>query len=122
MTPPDPIALHQQVCDELYELALEENRFLQEQRRAPAAALLDKKGALLLRLDRSLAALRAAPRLDPSRRASLDKARSRILQILQVDRENEQLLMRFSLSRNPAQAPAPQVPTATLDRIYARHP
>ena len=122
MTPPDPLALHQQICDELHDLALEENRFLQQEKRAPGPALLERKGALLVRLDRSLTALRSAPRPDAPRRAALDKARSRILQILQIDRENEQLLLRYSLARNPAQAAGPQAPAAALDRIYARHP
>jgi len=122
MTSPDPLSLHQQICDELYALALDENRFLQQEKRPPQAALLERKAGLLLRLDQSLAALRAAPRPDPARRSALDKARSRIMQILQLDRENEQLLLRYSLARAPVPAAASQPPAATLDKLYARHP
>jgi hypothetical protein len=121
MTSPDPLSQHQKICDELYELALEENRFLQREKRAPQADLLERKTALLSRLDSSLTALRAAPRADPGQRGALDRARSRVLQVLQLDRENEQLLLRFSLSRPSAPA-APQAPVHSLDKIYGRHP
>jgi len=123
MTPLDPLVQHQKICDELYDLAREENQFLQNQKRAPDAVLLGKKQALLGRLDASLAALRAMPRPDASHRSALEKARSRILQVLQIDRENEQLLLRYSLARSPAAPPAPPpVPASALDKIYARHP
>lgn len=127
MTPEEALRQHQAICDELYALALEENRFLQQHRRTPGADLLARKRALLDRLDAALAALRAAPS-DGARgsemRAALDRARSRILQILQLDRENEQLITRYSLARPggdaaPAAAPAP--PAGMLQKIYSRH-
>jgi hypothetical protein len=118
----EAIQQHRQICDELYELALEENRFLQEHRRPPAAALLDKKRAALGRLDDALTLLRStqgASARDPGRRAALEKTQARILQILQVDRENEQLLTRHSLSRGkPPQAASPD--RGLLKRIYSR--
>jgi hypothetical protein len=123
MTPMEALQQHQQICDELYELALEENRFLQQHQRVPEGPLLDRKRQLLTRLDETLAALRAVPRGDarePELRAAFDKARSRILQILQVDRENEQLLLRHSLSRGPTQ-PGAAVDSGLLHKIYARH-
>jgi hypothetical protein len=116
---------HQQVCDELHALALEENRFLQQHQRAPEPALLDRKRSLLARLDATLAALRSAPRegagTQPFRQA-LEKTRARILQILQLDRENEQLLLRFSLAtgRLAPAAPSP-APASLLQKIYQRH-
>ncbi len=122
MTVSDPISAHQEICDELYGLAQEENRCLQQEKRAPGAELLGRKAALLARLDASLAALRAAPRPDASRRPALDRARTRILQVLQLDKENEQLLLRFSVARPTAEAPMPPPSAATLDRLYARHP
>jgi flagellar biosynthesis/type III secretory pathway chaperone len=117
---------HQDLCNELHQLALEENSFLQQHRRTPDAALLEKKKSLLARLDETLAALRAQPRASAGSapfRTALDKTRARILQILQLDRENEQLLLRFSLARHtggaaPAAAsPAPSI----LQKIYQRH-
>jgi hypothetical protein len=126
MTPFEALQQHRQVCDELYELALEENRFLQQNQRAPDTPFLDRKRAALARLDETLGGLRATPpggTRDPEVRAALDKARSRIMQILQIDRENEQLLLRHSLGRGANQeASAPVSPGPTLlQRIYSRH-
>lgn len=131
MTPAETLQQHQQLCDELYQLALEENRFLKQNQRAPDAALLDRKRDLLGRLDASLAALKAAnvainadagappapPRLD---RALVEKARARTMQILHLDRENEQLLFRYSLGGGPRPATAAP-PPSQLQRIYERH-
>jgi len=125
MTPMEALQLHQQVCDELHTLALEENRHLQQHQRAPEAPLLERKRTLLGRLDETLQALRAAPREHVRAsdfRVALDKARSRILQILQLDKENEQLLLRFSLAGNRAPASAaPAAPASMLQKIYQRH-
>lgn len=124
MTPLEALQQHRRICDELYEAALEEGRFLQQHRRAPEAALLERKQALMVRLDEALAALRAAPRADarhPELRAALEQTRSRILQILQVEKENEQLLLRYSLSTATADAAvAPGAAPAILQKIYAR--
>jgi len=126
MTSLEALQQHQKICDELYELALEENRFLQQHRRAPDFALVERKRALLGRLDAALEALRAPPSGDqrsPELRTALDKTRSRILQILHLDRENEQLLTRFSLSR-PGSASVDSAgapPAGMLQKIYARH-
>ena len=118
MTSTEAIQQHQQLCDELHELALAENSFLQQHRRAPDAELLDRKRALLGRLDETLNALRSA-NAGPGAGAALEKTRNRILQILQLDRENEQLLLRFSLTGRPAAAPAPATPSM-LQKIYQR--
>jgi hypothetical protein len=123
MTPTEALQQHQQICDELHALALEENRFLQQHQRTPEAELLARKRGLLARMEESLAALRAIPRGDPREpalRGALDKARSRILQILSIDKENEQLLLRHSLGRGPVSPPTP-VDSGMLQRIYARH-
>jgi hypothetical protein len=116
---------HQDLCNELHQLALEENSFLQQHRRSPDAAFLEKKKALLARLDESLTALRSVPRNGEEGapfRALLDKTRARILQILQLDKENEQLLLRFSLASAAGAPTAPAVPSASmLQKIYQRH-
>lgn len=124
MTLLEALQQHRQICDELHQLALEENSFLQQHRRAPDAALLGRKQALLTRLDDALAALRAAPRDGggPAARDALEKARARVLQILQLDKENEQLLLRFSLMGGKAAAPAAPAPSPSLlAKIYQRH-
>ena len=124
MTPLQALQLHQQICDELHELALEENRFLQQHQRAPDSTLIDRKRGLLARLDEALSALRTAAEGDtsqPAMRQGLDKARARILQILQLDKENEQLLLRYSLAAGRPTAPSSQVPASILQKIYQRH-
>jgi hypothetical protein len=121
MTSTEALLQHQQLCDELHALALEENSFLQQHRCAPDATLLERKRALLDRLNETLAALRGAGPSKGGLGAALEKTRQRILQILQLDRENEQLLLRYSLSSRPATAPvAPAVPSM-LQKIYQRH-
>ena len=132
MTPAETLQQHQQLCDELYQLALEENRFLKQNQRMPDAALLDRKRLLLGRLDASLAALKAtsiagaAPADERSTpavradRAAVEKARARIMQILHLDRENEQLLFRYSLGGGPRPVGATP-PPSQLQRIYERH-
>ena len=118
------LAEHQQLCDELHQLALDENRFLRAQQRVPDAALIARKRALLAQLDQALGALRAVPAAsarDPDTRAQLEQTRARILQILQLDRENEQLLLRCSLAHSQGAAAAPPAaPASLLQKIYAR--
>src|SRR5664279_4953853 len=48
MTHQDPLQNHRKLCDELYQFALEENRFLKEQCRPPAPELIERKRALLV--------------------------------------------------------------------------
>jgi hypothetical protein len=82
----------------------------------------ERKRGLLEKLDISLAALRALPAAsarEPQTRAQLEATRGRILQILQLDKENEQLLLRCSLGAGRAPSgPAPSV--SMLQKIYAR--
>lgn len=116
---------HHRLCDEIHQCVLDENRFLRQQQRAPDAALLDRKRTLLQKLDGSLAALRALPAAsarDPETREQLEKTRARILQILQLDKENEQLLLRCSLNATrPTTAPAaPTASVSMLQKIYSR--
>ncbi len=114
---------HQQLCDEIHQCVLDENRFLRQHQRVPDEALLERKRALLGQLDASLESLRSLPAAsarDASLQPLLEKTRARILQVLQLDQENEQLLLRCSLARaTPAAAPAAPA-SAMLQKIYAR--
>jgi hypothetical protein len=124
MTQMEALQKHRQLCNELYQLALEENQFLKANQRLPDPLLLGRKRQLLDRLSESLAALRAAPPESPgapARREAIEKARERILQILHLDRENEQLLLRFSLGRFHPAVPAPAASVAQLQKLYERH-
>ncbi|MET0262656.1 MAG: hypothetical protein ABW223_07145 [Rariglobus sp.] len=127
---PDSLRDHLQICDELHQLALEENRFLKQHQRIPDAALLQRHQALVDRLDASLAALRsgnaahvpADPDARAARAAILEQARARLLQILHLQRENEQLVLRHSLG--PARVTAAAVtppPVSRLQKLYEQH-
>ncbi len=134
MTPAETLQHHQQLCDELYQLALEENRFLKQHQRVPDAPLLDRKRQLLERLEKSLAALRqlnislatdapakgASPSQDLDR-AAVERVRAKVMQVLHIDRENEQLLFRYSLSGG-AKPSASQPPPSQLQRLYTKGP
>jgi hypothetical protein len=123
MTPTEALQNHLSLCDELHALALEENRFLKQNQRVPDPGLLDRKRALLSRLDASVDALKAVAGQKQDK-TTLERAKARILQILHLDRENEQLLLRYSLGvRSPrAQASSPPQPAPSqLQRLYERH-
>lgn len=125
MTLLETIQEHHRVCDEIHQCVLDENRFLRQHQRVPEAPMMERKRTLLQKLDDSLAALRqlpAASARDPETRAALEKSRARILQILQLDKENEQLLLRCSLAgARPAGATAtPAASVSMLQKIYAR--
>ena len=116
---------HQQLCDAIHQCVLDENRFLRQHQRPPDAGLTKRKEALLAQLDASLEALRAEPAAsvrDAGAKALLEKSRARILQILQIDQENEQLLLRCSLAPARTTSPAPGLTpsAAMLQKIYAR--
>lgn len=129
MTATEALQSHLSLCDELYQLTLEENRFLKQQQRVTDPALLDRKRSLLARLDASLATLKsggdepATRRPDPARKEIVEKARAKLLQILHLDRENEQLLLRFSLGVRPPKptVAAPAAAPSRLQRLYDHH-
>lgn len=123
MTTTEALHQHHQLCDELHQCALEENRFLRQHQRPLSVEFIERKRGLLERLDQSLSALRTVPAgriREPETRDLLENSRARILQILQLDKENEQLLLRFSLTGSkPAAAPvSPSI--ALLQKIYSR--
>lgn len=126
MTPNEIIQQHLAICEELHQLSLEENRFLKQQQRLPDIEFQDRKKLLLARLDNSLSEIKAlniSLGEQGSTRSGVDKplmekARSRIMQILHLDRENEQLLLRYSLGSAPRPAQV-QPPTTVLQRMYA---
>lgn len=118
---------HQQICDDLYHLALEENQFLQEKKRPYGADLLDRRQALLDQLTSNLEALKQAlvPASGEAKELAdlREKVRARILQIIHLDRETEKLILRYSLqsrSGAPASGPAPAPPVGNVARLYGK--
>jgi hypothetical protein len=114
MTLDECITQHLALCDEIYQLAVEENRILKHQHQPPDAPWRAHKQTLSNRLDQSLEKLRQA-KLEHNVQdgAALAKAQQRSLQILHLDRENEKLLLRCSLGA-PRAAPRPASTPAAL--------
>ena len=124
MTQLETIQEHHRLCDEIHQCVLDENRHLRQHQRAPDQAALERKKQLLGQLDASLALLRTVPAgsiRDAATREQLEKTRARILQILQLDKENEQLLLRCSLTAGKSTVTAAPTASATmLQKIYSR--
>lgn len=124
MTQLETILAHQQLCEEIYQCVLDENRFLRQNLRAPDHTFAERKKALLAKLDQTLAALRSLPAAsarDGATQTQLEKTRARILQILQLDKENEQLLLRYSLAGSRGlESPTVTPSMSMLQKIYAR--
>lgn len=126
---PDSLGEHLQVCDELHHLALEENRFLKQHQRVPDPTLLERHQTLIGRLETSLGRLRqddtarvpADPELRAQRAAVIEQARGRLLQILHLLRENEQLVLRHSLGPVRPTAPPSFLPVTRLQKLYEQH-
>ena len=99
MDPPEILARHLTLCEEVHGLLMEENSWLKSKQAPPEEALLERKRALLPRLDESLDNLK---RLRPEFFSPFDdskelvtNAHSRLLQIFYLDRENEDLLLKI---------------------------
>lgn len=102
-----PAALddHFSLCQEVHTLLLEENRILNSTQRPPDSNFLDRKRTLLPRLDAALAELQATwPHVPEQRRAhssEIERNQQKMLAILLLDRENEKLLLRYSVPAQP---------------------
>ncbi len=121
MNLPELLARHLAICEDLHRLCIEENRILKNEGRPPDEAWRERKRAVAARLDESLAALRSRP-ADPKEHGgeALEQARQRHLQILHLDRENEQLLLRCSLGAPRPSAAAGGVHAAGALRAYGK--
>jgi hypothetical protein len=97
---------HFQLCQEVHQLLLEENRLLQATRKPPERSFLDRKEALLPRLDDSVRALQVArlnaPANPGAHAPSLERVQKKMLAMLLLDRENEKLLLKHSFQRSAA--------------------
>ena len=102
---------------------IEENRHLRSSGKPPANALLDRKGALLGTLSFSLERIRAAVAeslpTSAELRQCVQRAQQTILKALLLDRENEQLLLKCTMQRQPIVA-NPRPAASHLQRIYGR--
>ena len=100
MEPREVLVGHLGLCEEVHALLLEENTWLKTKKTSPEQDLLDRKKALLPRLDESLDNLK---RLQPESFSPFDDSKklvndshAKLLQIFYLDRENEDLLLKLS--------------------------
>jgi flagellar biosynthesis/type III secretory pathway chaperone len=114
---------HLELCDDLLALLQEENRALRQEKGEVGEDLLEAKRTMLPRLDDSLAALKRlhaeSPELMPALRDKLTAAQNKIMRILLVDRENEQLLLKTVFP--PMRKPKPPRTLQSIKGIYEKH-
>jgi len=115
---------HTTLCEQAYQLILEENCLLKTTGQPPNEVFLERKQQLLTSLDTSLSILRAEGQKSKTEnqkyRATMEKAQQIILKTLLLDRENEQLLLKCTMTAKPVVAK--YVPSAAhLQKLYQRH-
>lgn len=122
---PHALATHAEICDGLYELMLDENRFLKASGRGREEAFLNRKRAMLASLTSSLENVREGAgrrgSQTPELRVAMERVQQIILKALLLDRENEQLLLKSTLQPKPAATAGQTRPIAAqLQRTYGR--
>ncbi len=112
---------HTALCGRIYDLMIEENRHLSTVGTPPDDSLLERKRGLLAALAPSVERLRAVGGkvTSPEVRSCIEKAMQTILKALLLDRENEQLLLKSTLTRRSTVPPA-RPDASQLQRIYGR--
>ncbi len=120
----DALRSHTDLCEEIYQLMLDENRILKGSGRPPEDAFLDRKRQMLGMLSQSLLELRAAgarrETATPEVRGAMGTAQQTILRALLLDRENEQLLLKVTMPQRVATV-APRPGASQLEKIYGKH-
>jgi len=100
MEPVDVLKEHLILCQDVYQLLLEENTWLKVQKKVPEMQFLEKKKVIVQRLEGSLSNLK---KLKPEFFSPFDDSKklvgeshSKLLQIFYLDRENEDLLVKLN--------------------------
>jgi hypothetical protein len=100
MEPVDILKQHLALCQDVYQLLLEENTWLKVQKKVPEMQFLEKKKVIVQRLEGSLSNLK---KLKPEFFSPFDDSKklvgeshSKLLQIFYLDRENEDLLVKLN--------------------------
>ena len=114
---------HLELCDELLQILNEENRALRQQGGVISDELLEQKRSYLPRLDESLAELKRlqleSPEILPAVKEKLTSAQNKIMRILLLDRENEQLLLKSVIPK--VTKPVHQRSLQSIKGIYEKH-
>ena len=114
---------HLELCDELLQILNEENRVLRQQNDGISDELLERKRSYLPRLDESLAQLKLlqleSPEILPAVKEKLTAAQNKIMRILLLDRENEQLLLKSVIPK--VTKPVYNRSLQSIKGIYEKH-
>ena len=113
----DLIYSHSTLCEEVYNMLLDENRILRGAGMLEESGVLDKKRMLLKALDDSLQEMRQAAKVSPAAkttalRSVAAKAQRVLLKAMLLDKENEQLLLKHALSSSAGNVQIIPKPTA----------
>lgn len=113
---------HLQCIDRIQHAIEEENSWLRAENAPVPNELLERKRALLPALDDALEFLRAC-NAEPAgfssgERNLLKQARRKMMKIFYVDRENEQLLLKCSVTAQRGPAPAQSINQVLLHHAY----
>ena len=122
MDPREIIASHLTLCDEVYKLLLEENTWLKTEKTPPTMDFLNRKKAILPKLDESLIQFK---KLKPELFSPFDDTKqlvkdshSKLLQIFYIDRENEDLLVKLNQPHDRQTFNRFITPPEEIDKIH----
>ena len=122
MDPREIIASHLSLCDEVYKLLLEENTWLKTEKTPPTMDFLNRKKAILPKLDESLLLFK---KLKPELFSPFDDTKqlvkdshSKLLQIFYIDRENEDLLVKLNQPHDRQTFNRFTTPPEEIDQIH----
>ena len=122
MDPREIIASHLSLCDEVYKLLLEENTWLKTEKTPPSMEFLNRKKAILPKLDESLTLFK---KLKPELFSPFDDTKqlvkdshSKLLQIFYIYRENEDLLVKLNQPHDRQAFNRFTTPPEEIDKIH----
>jgi hypothetical protein len=112
---------HLRLCEETYQILLDENRILKQSGQPPDSEFLNQKKALLLQFEVTNRTLSGANRTEARRfRPAIKKTQQLVLKTLLLDRENEQLLLKCALGEKPRVKWSLPPPTR-VEKTYREH-
>lgn len=111
---------HLELCQACYALLQKENSFLKNENKPTSRELLEDKKALLASLENSNKQLQLINEqklpLTQTQKKLAQDAQKKIMKIFLMDRENEQLLLKYSMHQTVIQSPSPP-PIATPNQV-----